>query len=83
MQQEASVRLVNGGDWEAEITSAGTDRYGEGWETHFHAKAMLGPFHVTVRVVQALMGSGNHKIQGQKRFCVHSPAKRWESVTQW
>lgn len=79
----AGVRLVNDGDWGAEMTLAGTDRYRDVRETHFHVKAMLVSFHITVRVVQALMGSGKHKIQGQKRLCVHSPAKRWESVTQW
>lgn len=83
MQQEAGVRLVNDGDWKAEMTLCGTESYGDGRETHFHAEPMLGPFHITVKVVQALMGSGNPKVQGHKRLCVHSPAKRWEPVTQW
>lgn len=82
-QQEAGMRLVNDGDWEAEVALAGTHRYRDRWETHCHAKAMLGPFSITVRVVQALMGSRNHKTQGQKRLSLHSPAKMWESVTQW
>lgn len=62
------------------MTLAGTERYRDGWETRFHAKAMLDPYHITVRVVQALVGSGNHKIQGQKRLYVHSPGgNQWLS----
>lgn len=61
MQQEAGLRLVNDWDWEEEMTLAGAHRYRDGWETHCHAKAMLGPLSITVRVVQAVMGSGNHK----------------------
>lgn len=81
MQQEAAMRLVNDGDWGAEMTVGGTHRYRDGWETH--CQAMLGAFSITVRVVQAVMGSGNHITWGQKRLCLHSPAEMWESVTQW
>lgn len=67
----------------AEMTLAGTERCGDRWETHFHAKTLLGLAHATLRVVQVLMGSEPIKYRVRKTVFVHSPANRWESVTQW
>lgn len=65
------------------MTLAGTERCGDRWETHFPAKTLLGLAHVTLRVVQVLMGSEPIKYRVRKTVFVHSPANRWESVTQW